>query len=298
MFSRFCVALVMLALVGTFVTAFAGMSSLKIMPGVREAGMGNAGVASAFGPQAIAWNPAASAAVSGFAACVSYAKWFADLHQQSVYLTRDIRLGVFGVGATSFTAGKFEYRTEVPTEDPLGLFVPGEFTLHLNFSRRVSGVVDGGIAARYYYSKVLDQAASGFGFDLGVRAAPWDQLVLGASLVDFGWNLSYYRERFRLPTRARLGVTYRFGLGENLGLNLTGEGVLHVYTRDLNVHSGVELVWREAIALRAGYERLEELGRVGCGLGLRHGLFRLDYSLSALNDNLGAAHRIGLSLSG
>jgi hypothetical protein len=36
-----------------------GFSSLKILPGVREAGMAGTGVASAFGPQAIALNPAA-----------------------------------------------------------------------------------------------------------------------------------------------------------------------------------------------------------------------------------------------
>lgn len=276
----------------------AGMSSLKVMPGVREAGMGDAGVASAFGPQAIAWNPAASASVEGFGVVASYTKWFLDTHQQSVYLARGLGLVNLGFGITSFTAGSFEHRNDVPSEDPLGLFVPSEFNLHLNLSRQMTRIMQAGVTTRYYYSKIMEESASGFGFDLGVRVMPLDRLVLGASLVDFGWNQSYYYERFRLPTRARIGALYGFDLGQDFVLNLTGEGALHVYTQAFNLHSGVEFVWHDAVALRAGYEKLDDVSRLGFSFGLQHGLFRVDYALTTLNSDFGVGHRFSLGLQG
>ncbi len=284
----------MLVLVAGF--AFSGMSSLKVLPGVREAGMGNAGVACGTGAQAMVWNPAGPAGVQGFAVRVSYAEWFLDTHQQSAFLVRNLGFANLGLGAASFTGGRFEYRTEVPTEEPLGSFTPSDFNFHLNLSRSFSRMVQLGITGRYYFSKIMDSEADGPGIDLGVRVLPVDGLVLGASVVDFGENLCYYREPFRLPTRARLGASYRLCLGEKAGLSLAGEGSYFLYTQKFNIHSGVEFSWFDVLALRAGYERLDQVNRFGFGLGLSLGQFCFDYCFTPLNDNLGAAHRVSLGL--
>ena len=277
--------------------ALAGMSSLKVMPGVREAGMGDAGVAGAAGAFGIAWNPAAAADVRGFAASASYAKWLLDSHQQSLFLVRDFSLFRAGFGVTGFTAGAFEYRSDVPTEEPLGDFVPGEFSFRVTVARRF-GIVDAGISARYYYSKVMADAANGPGVDAGVRVAPVEGLAFGASLTDFGRNLVYYYESFRLPTRARAGAVYRLPLGGRNRLELAGEGGYYVYTKTFNVHGGAEFLWNELLALRAGCEWLDGPVRPGFGLGLLAGRLRFDYSFTLLNDDLGAAHRFALGLGG
>ena len=160
----------------------------------------------------------------------------------------------------------------------------------------IARVVQAGLATRYYYSKIMDQVASGVGFDLGVRVLPVDRLTIGASLADFGWNLSYYRERYRLPTRARLGASHQLELGSGFDLNTSAEAAIHVYTRKLNVGAGAELVWNEMVAMRAGYGWSDAAGRLGFGLGLRRGPFRVDYALTPLNDDLGTAHRFGIGL--
>jgi hypothetical protein len=274
----------------------AGMSSLKIMPGAREAAMGNAGCAAALVPEAIAWNPAAGSEIESFALRAGYTKWLLDSHQQSLFVVRNFGFAHLGLGITSLTAGRFEYRTEIPTEDPIALFTPAEFGFHVNLSRRFGTMVNAGLTVRYYYTKILEEDASGPGVDLGVRVRPVDGLALGVSLTDFGRNLVYYRESFRLPTRARLGAAYSRTLGAGLGFELAADGAYFVYDKTFNVQTGLELDWRRLLFARAWYEWLGASSRLGFGLGLALGRFQFDYALTGLNDNLGAAHRISIAL--
>ena len=280
----------------TSTLAWAGMSSLRVMPGVREAAMGNVGVASASGPQAIAWNPAAGAEIQGFALRAGYAKWLLDSHQQSVFLVRNFGFASLGIGVTSMTAGRFEYRTEVPTEDPVALFSPSEFGFHVGMSKTFARIVSTGVAARFYYTKILDDEASAPGVDLGVRVKPMDQLSLGISLTDFGRNLVYVRESFRLPTRARLGASFSQDLGAGFGASVAADAGLYVYTKRFNAQAGLELDWNRTLFVRSGWEWLGENFRPAGGLGIALGKVQFDYALTALNDNLGTAHRVSIAL--
>src|SRR5512143_2576436 len=129
--------------------------------------MGGAGVASAFGPQAITLNPAAGAGTRGFAASASYAKWLLDAHHQSLFVSRNFSALCVGLGFTGFSAGKFEYRVK-PTEDPLGTFSPYAFSAYLNLARPIGRMVQVGLPARYFYSRIYENAAAGVGIDGGV----------------------------------------------------------------------------------------------------------------------------------
>ncbi|OYD15856.1 hypothetical protein CH330_04515 [candidate division WOR-3 bacterium JGI_Cruoil_03_51_56] len=280
----------------SFGFGFCGFSSLKILPGVREAGMGNVGVACATGPEGMVWNPAASSGIRSFAASASYTKWFLDTNQQSVFVVRNLGFMHLGFGVASFDAGKFDYRTEVPAEEPLGEFEPREFSFHLNFSRSFGDITDIGISGRYYYSKIMDRQAHAPGVDLGMRLLPMNRLILGASVVDFGKNLYYYEESFRLPTRGRLGAAYQYCLGNKVRLNLAGQSSFFFYTRTLNLRAGTEFTWARVASLRAGYEWLSDRSRLSLGLGFLLSQFHFDYSFTPMNDNLGAAHRISVGL--
>lgn len=280
------------ALLALAATLPAGMYSLKVMPGPRAAAMGGAGV-TLDGPQGMAWNPAAGAGVSAFSIQAGYGRWLLDSHQEAISLVRGFSFLNVGLGVTAFHAGAFEYRTEVPTEEPLGTFSPAEYAFQLNLSRRF-GIVDAGLSGRYYYAKTMEDEASGPGIDAGVRVRPLDGLELGASLTDFGTNLAYIRESFRLPTRARLGASWRRCVGSQLDVEVAAQGSYFVYTGGVNVGGGVELGWNRAVFLRGGYEWLGARGRPTCGLGVALGDFRFDYALGALNDGLGVSHRLAL----
>jgi hypothetical protein len=272
-----------------------GFSSLRIAPGVREAGMGGVGVASGFGPQAMAWNPAAVASVRGFAATACYTKWFLDTHHQSFFAARSLGFINLGAGVVSFSAGTFEYRVK-PTEEPLGTFVPADFTFYLNVSRSIGRLLQFGITGRHFYSKIMDNSARGIGGDFGLRVLPFRGFTVGASIVDFGKTMSYKREVFWLPTRARLGASYDFAPLKDTRITPAVDGSYFIYGKQFDVQSGLEFVWHEMAAVRAGYDFLSEANPLSFGAGVRLKDFRLDYSLSPLGYDLGVAHRFSIGI--
>jgi len=272
-----------------------GFSSLKILPGVREAGMAGAGVASALGPQAITLNPAAGAGIAGFAAVASYANWILDTHHQSLFVSRNLSAVCVTAGISSFSAGSFEYRVN-PSEEPIGTFTPTDVTAYLNFARPIGKMVRAGLTGRYFYSRVYDSDATGIGLDAGVRVMPVEQLTLGVSVVDFGKTMTYKREVFWLPTRSRLGVSYDLQPFEQGRLTLTADGSYYVYSKVAGAAAGFEFAWDETVMLRAGYDYFSEANHLNFGLGLRAGIFRFDYSLAAMNLDLGGAHRVSVGL--
>jgi hypothetical protein len=272
-----------------------GFSSLKILPGVREAGMAGTGAASAFGPQAITLNPAVGAATNGFAATASYAKWILDTHHQSLFVARNFMVLCVGLGVSSFSAGQFEYRIK-PTEDPIGTFTPTDLTAYLNLARPIGNKVQVGITGRYFYSRVYDSDASSLGIDGGVRVMPLDRLTLGASIVDFGKKMYFVQEEFLLPTRGRLGASYDIVPFEHGRLTLTADGSYFLYSKVTGAAAALEFAWSEVVALRAGDDFLSEANHLNFGLGLRAGLFHFDYSFAAMNFDLDGAHRVSVGI--
>jgi len=272
-----------------------GFSSLKILPGVREAGMAGTGAASAFGPQAIAVNPAAGVGSDGFAAVASYTKWILDTHHHSLFVARRFPALCVGLGFASFSAGQFEYRIK-PTEDPIGTFTPTDLTAYLNLARPIGNKVQVGLTGRYFYSRVYDNDAAGLGVDGGVRVMPVERLTVGASIVDFGKKMYFVQEEFLLPTRGRLGASYEIVPFEHGRLAVTADGSYFLYSKVAGAAAGLEFAWNDVVALRAGYDFLSEANHLDFGLGLRAGLFRFDYSFAAMNFDLGGAHRVSVGI--
>ncbi|MEO0073137.1 MAG: PorV/PorQ family protein [candidate division WOR-3 bacterium] len=277
-----------------------GFSSLKIMPGAREIGMGATGCASASGPQAMAWNPAATAGGSLFAVTATHTAWLQGCTQQSLFLTRRFGKTALGAGIRSFTPGVFEYREGTPTAEPLGTFQPVELSAYFNAgyelgdtSYRLRGVL--GVNLRYFYSKVMSYEADGSGLDIGVRL--YTRIVsIGASLTDFGQTLAYTRDRIWLPTRTRLGTALKTAIGQ-CNLTATVDFSYFIYGRQTRTNAGFELAPVRHLRLRAGYELGKQIGQLSCGLGLAHDYLALDYSWTMHRYDLGSAHRISLSLT-
>ncbi len=270
-----------------------GCAWLKIPVGAREAAMAGCGTATGTGPQALVYNPANSAFISPFSIQADYTKWFLDTRHQSLFLIRDCRYLVVGGGVTSFTNGKFEYRTDRPTAEPLGTFTPVDITGYFNLAKFWHRYAVTGITVRYFYSKIMSSELNGFGADVGVRSAPLKNLTIGLAVVDFGRTLSYRRDVFWLPARARLGIGYQLPLGNN---RFTGaiDGSYFFYSQKTALQIGAEFQLNQFLSLRAGYDLGNTAGNLNFGLGLTRNKIRIDYAFSPLEFNLGAAHRLAI----
>lgn len=282
-----------------FVTANAagrqvGCAWLKIPVGAREAAMAGAGTAAAFGPQALVYNPAATARLTPFSISASYTKWFLDTHHQSIFANRDLGIFQLGFGLSSFAYGKIEYREDRPTEQPFGTFSPLDLTGYLNLARALGDIAEMGLNLRYFYSKIIKYQASALGADAGFRIHPLSNLTVGLAVTDFGKTLYYYYEPFWLPTRARVGLSWNLPIGSTQ-LTLTSDASYLIYNRNFQANAGTELTVNEILFLRAGFDPLNPSNRFSFGTGIRHRLFRLDYAWSPLGFDLGSAHRLSLS---
>lgn len=257
--------------------------------------MGATGVASGYGPQAIFWNPAVAAKLEKLAFSAGYCAWFLGAHQSSVFVVRRLSTLRVGVGLSSFSAGKLEWRDDIPSETPIGTFEPQDLTAYVNAAMPLDRLLSVGLSGRFYYSHIQAHSASGLGIDLGLRSEPLTDLALGAAVLDLGTPLTYEREKVWLPTRGKLGVAWTPKLfGQRVTLAVDGS---YSFNSGLpSVHAGGEFELAELLCVRGGCGISSQGIRPALGLGLHHSQVAIDYSLEQVGYDLGVAHRLALRL--
>lgn len=275
-----------------------GYVSLRIIPSARECAMGGAGVISAIGPSAMYYNPALTAKVNSFALNINYAKWFFDTYEQSLFLSRPLPYFNLGLGIVNFNAGELEARPNQPTDDVYGIFHPSDFNFFLNFSRRDTKMMYG-ISGRFYYEKIYEYSATGFGADAGLTFNPIANLELGVALTNFATTMRFIREDFWLPTKFTVGVTHLIQIHRSRTRfkiqNCLDFGYLY-YAKKTELNTGAELSFEEKYFARAGYKLSEQANDYNLGFGLIINRFRIEYAYSPYNLNIPSVHHFSLSI--
>ncbi|MGQ9678560.1 MAG: PorV/PorQ family protein [bacterium] len=271
-----------------------GCAWLTIPVGTREAALGGTGTAISLGPAGIYYNPAATVQHAPFSAHIEYTKWFLDIHHQALFISRDLNYFTIGLGVVSFSSGRFEYREEIPLEEPLGTFSPLDFSGYLNIARPLARWANIGITARYYYSKVMSNQLVGSGIDIGARFHPLKNLSTGMAVLNFGRTMSYKYQLIWLPASVRGGVAYTLPIGQN-NLLLVFDGSWFFYSNKANLQFGTEFLLGNIISLRVGYDLLNPANHINFGLGITVKRFQFDYTFVPINFGLGLSHRIGIS---
>ncbi|MBS4016506.1 MAG: PorV/PorQ family protein [Candidatus Latescibacteria bacterium] len=275
---------------------------MKIIPSAREQAMGGAGVISALGPQSMYYNPALTSSLTSFAANFNYAKWFLDMYEQSVFLTRPFNNFSLGFGIVNFNAGQLEHRPDYPTEAIIGEFNPNDFTFYLNFSHKLvpeQGVIGLGASGRFYYSKILDATASAIGLDAGVFYQPVSNLRFGVSLLNWGTEMKYVSRKFSLPTRFLAGADYLIALNDKFTspqVKLTADLSYLYYDKQLNLNSGLEIIISNNYFIRTGYRLNDPTNKFSAGFGLIVKNFRIEYAYTPYHLDLGTGHHLSLGL--
>ena len=99
-----------------------------------------------------------------------------------------------------------------------------------------------------------------------------------------------------LPKTVRLGVSYLLALDEISGtVLLTADGVKVIET-DFRGGFGVELQFKDRLAVRVDYQTGLSQQAFAGGLGFKINRYHLDYGFTPFDSNFGDTHRFSFAL--
>lgn len=271
-----------------------GLAFLKIGVGARASAMGSAQVAVASDATALYWNPAGLALVEGMDLHLSHNEWFQDIRQEYVAVAK--RWGDHGFGA-SFSG---LYMDELERRDDAGNFL-GHFGFYdvaatVGWGMNMEPGFCLGASGKFLLEQIDDETATGFAFDVAGRyETPLPNLSLGAGVFNLGPNMKFVAEEFSIPRTLALGAAYTLPLSQWQGDLVMATDLVSYRGEDAKVHVGAEYKFRGMASLAAGYKFGYDVEGISVGAGFTRGTLSLGYAYSAIDSDLGDAHRVSLS---
>jgi hypothetical protein len=244
--------------------------------GARPLGMGSAFVATADDANAIFWNPAGLTQVDRRELTMSYMELYDLVSYSSVGYAYPLRVGKIGAGLVSSSDTDGTYRETILTLSAARKIYRG-LSLGSNFKYLSSSASTGDVRIG---------SGRGASLDLGGHYSIKENLVsLGIVFQNLVGYVSYGREAVRdIPGQKysqRPGFSYKAGAGINLGSSLPhiDKTVLTAELADGDIHTGLECIFWNVAAIRAGFRTGNALTRsITTGFGIRLAAIRLDYA--------------------
>jgi hypothetical protein len=301
---------------------------LLIEPSARWAGMGNAAASLGAGLHGAYYNPAAAASVEDREVVFTHSAWFADIaYDHAAVAMRLPNDGRAYASVTSLSSGEIDVRTVTQPHGTGERYSASDVAIGIGYAATVTDRFAVGGQVTYVQESIWHVSASAACVNMGTiyRMAP-EGLHIGASLSNFGTRAKYsgrdlrilydqdptrfgdngtlpgeaFTESFSLPVLLRLGLGYPVRLGEERVLQVAVDA-FHQSDNTESVSVGSQLLWRDALALRAGYQHLfqddSETG-LTLGAGVRAALEALtatvDYTW-ADHGRLGSTHRVSVA---
>lgn len=306
------------------------MQFLHVMPCARATALGDAYSVWASGAEAVFWNPAGLALVQGQELSSTYISWIFDTRQGALSYAASLgEIGAVGLQIQYVDFGEFE-ETSTDAQYLVGpnwgmtgrTFRPFSYLVGLTYSRSLTDRFATGISIKYAHESLFSGErvvamirpgayeevktwAGGLLFDFGVRyATGYRSVEVGASVQNFGANMTYARESSPVPLLFRFGIAADV-VGKNALLMSQEENRLGI-AFDLfqpndyaqQAHVGVEYEYAGVFALRGGYKFNYDYEGLTVGGGVHHTIgsvkLTLDYSYGSIGTYLGEVQRISL----
>jgi len=277
----------------------ASLLFLRTAESVRQAAMGNAGVASSEEPGHSHLNPASLGMIRTQEVYTSYQSLLDDLASGSLYY--GARAGGWGLGLQTIY---FNYGT-MDRADAIGALAgtarAADAAVGVSVAPCREGIIPGVTikAAR----QTLDGTSSttplldaGLLVPLGASnpASLLGRTSLGLSGRNLGSGAKFSGGSENAPLSVTVGFAHRGGAAENILISVDAEQFAGRAEKVL-LHAGAEVWIGRLMALRAGYRTDQDAGTgVSAGVGFNIGQARLDYAFRPYGA-LGEAHRAGLS---
>jgi hypothetical protein len=277
----------------------AGLLSLRMGIGAREAAMGETGVASSSGASAIYWNPANNV-FSDFETglVLQHHRYLGLFNHESAALAHRVGKGVLGFLFMGFYSDSIDRYGSEPVGIPEGTFKPYDVAFAVSYAHPLGDSFAAAVNAKFIYEKIDIYSDVGFAFDFFLtHKSLIEGLTFAASATNVGGQMNLKNEPFDLPTAFRAGAAWT-PVGDFLQEKLTLAGdVVLPNDDDEKAHLGAELNLIPEFSLRIG-TRINYLNQgLTAGAGFRAGVLGVDYAYEESTvEGFDDGHKFSLNL--
>lgn len=276
---------------------------LKIMPGARSLGIGNAYVAVSDDIYSTYYNPAGIAKSKGNSqVAFNHSNWLADVKYD--YAAGSINIDGLGTLFATFTSLRVPSDKVRTIEYPDGdgrTWDANSLVIGVGYARSLTDRFSIGFHAKLVNESIWNESATGVALDVGTYyITPFNDLVIGASVSNFGTKMQlsgrdlkfnndpngstnsgpnnipaeYSAEENDLPLNFRVGLAMNVVDTRYFILKAAVDAV-HPNDNKEYVNSGLEFSYNKMLFLRAGYKALflpdSEQG-ITLGVGINYSL--------------------------
>lgn len=272
-----------------------GFATLKFPLTAFDAATSEAFVADSTILQSVRINPANIAGRESYDIVFSHMQWIQDIRTEFLSAAAPLFVGSLSFSIANTSVNDIEVRDQ--PGPALGTFASQSTIFQLSYGIEATDAIRIGIAPKYLYEKIFVDEATGFGFDAGILYLPSIKgLSLGCAVTNLG-NLSAFRtEQSDLPATIRGGGTYVFSLG-TMTLRAAAAYSSELSTSFKHLSLGGDIVYKDFVALRFGYQTGYESRGLTAGLGVRYAIVSVDYAYVPFSMDLGEAHILSIGLT-
>ena len=291
----------MLIIALTVSTSFAagttGLSFLKIGVGARATSMGGAFTALADDATGQFWNPAGPAWLEDRYIHFTHNSWIQGINHEVANITFPAFKGSLGIGLILNDIGDIEHRT-IASEEPLGTFSAHDFSIGINYAKKVGDNFSVGLNAKFINEKIYFDSANGFAFDLGVKyRLSKSGLFFGGALQNLGSMSELAQQPITLPQTLRLGTAFVTPFRFLNSTWIMSADYVKVKEEDGHLFLGAEVQTFSILSFRVGYQTGFEERDMSAGFGLFFRRFNFDYAYIPFSSDLGSSQRISIITS-
>ncbi|HDL18822.1 MAG TPA: PorV/PorQ family protein, partial [Bacteroidetes bacterium] len=252
-----------------------GAEFLKLPAGARQAGIGGTFVGIGDDVNSLFWNPGGLATLKTWGFSAMHSEWLADLRFDSFGLA----IPVFG---RKNVVGAMAGILSMPSWDNTGGVEPAvsaqDLYAGVAFARNVWPKIYVGGAVKYIRRKLADFAAGAIAFDIGAIYKYSDWLTFGGSAQNYGGRIKFIKNAASLPFVLRGGASIRPFFGKPFDIIFAADGIYYLNEDIRQICLGSELNLFHLLNIRAGYRIDKTLLSMSSGLGIKYGMFNLDYA--------------------
>ena len=249
-----------------------GADFLKIAPGARPVGMGEAFTGVADDVHSIYWNPAGLATMTQPELTAMHMQWFQSIQYEfAAFAYPTQNHGTWGFAVTDLHTDNIDARTE-DTDAAAGQFSAIEGAYYVSYADHVTDRLSLGGNAKFIRQTIDTSVANAYAADGGaLYDTGWNGIRLGTSLQNVGTQVKFVNESDPLPLMLRTGAS--------ISMNQTNAPA---YLRNLLLDSDIIVPRDHQVGLALGGEYTGHMVD-GLGYNIRSGYNTLNTDVGGLS---------------